>query len=165
MASNKNNVCNLIDRFSIRERIVLRLGWYGFMAVGTYGIFKQSPGWAAVYLLYSVLSFALVVLPGLCAHCPYPSRYGTCLFLPPKLVNRFYPYKGPHMRTVSKITVPIAMAGMVILPNIWLIWDLPLLLLFWLPVLPFVAVFPMHYCRRCRHFDCPLNKAVGSDVG
>lgn len=163
MALTKSNTCTLIDRFSITERIILRLGWYGFMAVGTYGIFKQSPGWAAVYLLYSVLGFALVVLPGLCAHCPYPTRYGTCLFLPPGLLKRFYPYKGPHMCPASKIAVPSALVGMVLFPNIWLLSDPPLLIPFWLLGLPTVAVFPMHYCRRCRHFDCPLNKAAPSD--
>ncbi len=165
MASTKNRTCNLIDRFSLPERIVIRLGWYGFMAVGTYGMFKQSPGWAAVYLLYSILGFALIVLPGLCAHCPYPSRYGTCLFLPPKLVSRYYPYKGPRMHPVSKIAVPIAMLGIVLLPNIWLVSDPPLLILFWLLGLPTLAVFPMHYCRRCRHVGCPLNKAAGPDAG
>jgi hypothetical protein len=163
MASTKNNACTLIDRFSMSERIVMRLGWYGFMAVGTCGVFKQSPGWAAVYLLYSVLSFALVVLPGLCAHCPYPSRYGTCLFLPPKLVNRFYPYKGPHMNPLSKIAVPIAMAGIVLLPNLWLVSDPLLLMLFWLLALPTLMVFPIYYCRRCRHVECPLNKAVAPE--
>lgn len=163
MASAKSNTCTLIDRFSITERILLRLGWYGFMAVGTYGIFKQSPGWAAVYLLYSVLGFALVVLPGLCAHCPYPTRYGTCLFLPPGLLKRFYLYKGPHMHPASKIAAPIALVGMVLFPNVWLVSDPPLLIPFWLLGLPIVAVFPMLYCRRCRHFDCPLNKAAPSD--
>ena len=162
MASTKNSACNLIDRFSIFERIVMRLGWFGFMAVGTYGIFKQSPGWAAIYVAYSVLSFALVVLPGLCTHCPFPFKYGTCLFLPPGLINRFYPYKGPRMHAASKIAVPIVLVVMALLPNIWLVSDPPLLMLFWLLGLPTLAVFPMHYCRRCRHFDCPLNKAVGS---
>jgi hypothetical protein len=163
MASTKNNTCNLIDRFSISERIVMRLGWYGFMAVGTYGIFKQSPGWAVIYVAYSVLSFTLVVLPGLCAHCPFPSKYGTCLFLPPGLINQFYPYKGPRMHPASKIAVPITLLGMVLLPNIWLVSDPPLLMLFWLLALPILAVFPLYYCRRCRYFDCPLNKAAASD--
>lgn len=67
------------------------------------------------------------------------------------------------MRTASKIAAPTALVGMVILPNIWLIWDPPLLILFWLLGLPILVVFPMHYCRRCRHFGCPLNKAVDPD--
>jgi hypothetical protein len=160
MASNRNNTCTLIDRFSLPERVVMRLGWYGFMAVATYGIFKQSPGWAVIYVAYSVLSFALVVLPGLCSHCPFPSKHGTCLFLPPGLISRFYPYKGPRMHPLSKIAVPIVLVGMALVPHIWLVSDPPLLILFWLLGLPTIAAIPLHYCRRCRHFDCPLNKAV-----
>jgi hypothetical protein len=149
----------LIDRFSLQERLVVRTGWYGFMIIGTIGIFMQAPIWAAVYLGYSLVAFGLIILPGLCAHCPYPSQYSTCLFLPPALVNRFYPYKGPQMHPTAKILVFIAMAAIVMLPQFWLIASLPLFLLFWLFALPTLVAFPMHYCKRCRHFDCPLNRS------
>ncbi len=165
MASLKNSVtCTLIDHFSLMERITIRLGWYGFMIVGTFGIYKQSPAWAAVYVVGALLGFALVVLPGLCAHCPYPPKHATCLFLPPGFINRFYPYKGPQMSTAEKITVFTVMAGMVILPNFWLVSDIPVLLVFWLLGLPTLAAFPAHYCRRCRHFRCPMNKATGFET-
>lgn len=162
MAGILNTPCTLIDRFSLPERILVRLGWYGFMAVGTYGIYRQSPLWAVLYLAYSAAGFLWIVLPGLCAHCPYPSRFGTCLFLPPRLLNRFYPYKGPHMRPAAKLSVLMAMAGMLVIPNIWLVSDPPRLLLFWGLGLPVLAVFPLHYCRRCRHSGCFLNRAAGS---
>lgn len=156
---NHSTACALIDRFTLMERIVMRTGWYGFMAVGVFAIYKQAPLWAVVYTVYSILGFALVVLPGLCNHCPYPSQRGTCLFLPPGLVNRFYPYKGPQMSPAAKIAVFAVMAGMVIMPLVWLISDLPMLMLFLLLCLPTLAVILMHYCKRCRHFGCPLNKA------
>ncbi len=162
MASITTKTCTLIDRFSLTERIVMRLGWFGFMAVGAYGIYKQSPLWAGIYVACSALGFALVVLPGLCGHCPYPSKHGTCLFLPPGLINRFYPYKGPHMRKAVKGAVLVTMVGMVIMPNVWLVSDPPLLGLFWLLGVPTIAAFPMHYCRRCRHFGCPMNKVSAS---
>ena len=148
----------LIDRFSLKERLLSRAGWYGFMIVATGGIFMQAPVWAMIYLLYCLAAFTLVILPGLCAHCPYPSEYSSCLFLPPTLVNRFYPYKGPQMRPASKIAVPVAMMGIVLMPHFWLMANLPLLLLFWLLALPTLISFPMHFCKHCRHFDCPLNK-------
>ena len=149
----------LIDRFSIQERILLPIGWYGFMLVGTWGVLRQSAGWAAGYLLYAALAFGLLILPGLCAHCPYPSRYGTCLFLPPAFLNRFYPYRGPTMSPAEKRAVPAAMAGIVLIPQFWLIREPTLLLLFWLLALPTLAAFPRHYCRHCRHVGCPLNAA------
>lgn len=151
--------CKLIDRFSMRERIIMQSAWYGFLAVGTYGIFKAAPLWAAIYAAYVALSFAAIILPSLCAHCPFPSEHATCLFMPPGLLNRFYPYKGPRMSTAGKIATVIFMAGLVIIPNIWLIRDFALLALFWILALPGLAAFPVHYCKRCRHFDCPMNKA------
>ena len=155
----------LIDRFSPFERVLLPAGWYGFMLVAVWGIFGQSPAGAVFYLLYSLMVFGLVILPGLCAHCPYPSRYGTCLFLPPGLLNRFFPYRGPRMSAAAKLGVPAAMAGVVLLPQWWLIRDLTTLMLFWLLALPTLAAFPRHYCRRCRHADCPLNRAkIGKTV-
>jgi hypothetical protein len=159
MQSTNSSDGNRIDRFSLKERLLSRIGWYGFMIVGTWGIFMQAPIWAVIYVLYSCAAFALVVLPGLCAHCPYPSEYSTCLFLPPAWVNRFYPYKGPKMHPLAKILVFVAMAGIVLMPQFWLIANLPLFLLFWLLAVPVVAAFPMHFCKRCRHFDCPMNKA------
>ena len=161
-SSNELTGCTLIDRFSLKERAIMRIGWYGFMAVGTIGIYKQSPVWAMLYVAYSLLSFALVILPALCSHCPYPSKHGTCLFLPPGLLNRFYPYKGPQMSLAGKFAVFITMAGIVILPHFWLIKDLPMLLLFWCFGLPTLMAFPLHYCKHCRHFDCPMNKAEGA---
>lgn len=152
---------SLIDRFSLKERILIRMGWYGFMIVGTWGIFVQAPFWAVIYLLYSLAAFVLVIFPGLCAHCPYPSLYSTCLFLPPAWVNRFYPYQGPQMHPAAKMMTFIAMAGIIAMPQFWLLSSLPLFILFWTLALPTVAAFPMYYCRRCRHFDCPMNKAHG----
>jgi hypothetical protein len=162
MQSENNTSCPLIDRFSLKERMIMKLGWYGFMAIGSYGIYKQSPVWAGVYVVCALLAFARVIMPGLCAHCPYPSRHDTCLFLPPSLLNRFYPYKGPQMSRAEKISVGVAMAGLVIMPTVWLITDLPLLILFGLFGLPTLAAFPVHYCKRCRHFDCPMNNAGGA---
>jgi type IV secretory pathway TrbL component len=67
------------------------------------------------------------------------------------------------MNPLSKIAVPIAMAGIVLLPNLWLVSDPLLLMLFWLLALPTLMVFPIYYCRRCRHVECPLNKAVAPE--
>ena len=155
----KNNECMLIDCFSLTEKILLRIGWYGFLVVGTYAIYKQDPLWAWIYAAYAILGFALLVLPSLCAHCPYPYEFSTCLFLPPALLRRYYPYRGPGMSITGKVVALSTMTGMVLLPNFWLIHDIGLAVLFWLLALPMLAIFPLHYCARCRHFSCPLNKA------
>jgi hypothetical protein len=79
--------------------------------------------------------------------------------MPPALLKRFYPYKGPKMSKSGKVTAFVAMSGMVVIPQFWLIHDLPLLAFFWLLGLPVLAIFPFFYCKRCRHFSCPMNKS------
>jgi bacteriorhodopsin len=150
--------CTLIDRFSMPQKLLMRIGWLTSTAVGVVSIAKHAPLWAGIYVAYVVLGFALVVLPSLCAHCPYPAKFSTCLFMPPGIVKRFYPYRGPRMSVYGKVATFTAMVGMFIMPLFWLIHDLPLLVLYGLLGLPVLAAFPAFFCRRCRHFDCPMNK-------
>ena len=156
--------CSLIDRFSLKQKLLMRTGWLGLMAVGTGGIYLQDHFWALVYIISALAGFALVVLPGLCAHCPYPSTSSTCLFLPAQFVLRFYPYRGPRMSLGGKLAVAAVIIGLIALPQFWLIQRPGLLALFWLLALPAIAAFPLHYCRRCRHMGCPLNQAAGQLV-
>jgi hypothetical protein len=41
MPSSNTTECKLIDRFSLQERIVMRTGWLGMTAIGTYGIYRE----------------------------------------------------------------------------------------------------------------------------
>jgi hypothetical protein len=164
MTSQKSAACTLIDRFSLKERIVMRSLWTAFTAVGAYGIWIRSPLWAVLYLVFTALGFALVVLPSLCAHCPYPARHDTCLFAPPGVIRRYFPYKGADMSAAEKVGPFAAMAGMVIMPNFWLASSPLLLLLFWIFALPTLAAFPRHFCKRCRHLSCPMNRASFPDA-
>jgi hypothetical protein len=134
------------------------------MAVGTWGIYLKSPLWSLFYLLYSIGGFTLVILPGLCAHCPYPYRFSTCLFFPLGLLKRYYPYKGPRMSRAEKIFVAVVMAGIFIFPQFWLLRQPGTLAVFWLLALPVLIVFPLYYCRRCRHVGCPMNRVADHKV-
>jgi hypothetical protein len=161
MAAKRDAGCKLLDRFSLKDKLLMRTGWLGFMAVGAYGIYRQDPLWAFLYAAWGVLGFALVVLPFLCAHCPYPYRLSTCLFMPPQLLQRYYAYRGPQINTAKKIAAGAALASMAVLPQFWLVHDIPLLVIFWIVGTPVIAAFPLHYCNQCRHFGCPMNKAKG----
>lgn len=160
MSSLSPHTCSMIDRFSLQERVLMRTAWAVFTALGAWGIYRHAPLWSLLYLIYVLAGFALVVLPGLCAHCPYPSKFSTCLFLPPGLVQRFYPYRGPTMSPFEKIAVSVTMAGMVLIPQIWLVREPVILVIFWLSAIPVIAAFPLYYCRRCRHQGCPMNRVA-----
>ena len=158
MSENKSDSI-LIDHFSLKARLFMMTGCFGFMAIGIYGIYKQDPLWAWLYAAYGIIGFLLVVLPCLCTHCPYPYKLSTCLFMPPGLLKKFYPYQGPEMSLGGKIATFTIMAGMIVIPNFWLINDLPMLLIYWLLCLPVAAGIALHYCKYCRHFGCPMNRA------
>jgi hypothetical protein len=156
--NEKNHHCfKPKDHFTLTERILMRAGWGGFMLTGFFGIYKQDPIWAWGYAVLGILGFLMLVIPFLCVHCPYPYHYSTCLFIPPGFLKRFYPYRGPKMSAFGKIAVFVVLACMVVLPNLWLVTDLPLLLLFWIFGLPTIASFPAYYCKQCRHTGCPMN--------
>jgi hypothetical protein len=161
MSDPNRGECSLNDRFSLKEKFVMRIGWLGFTAVGAYGIYRIDPPWAILYAIWGLMAFALVVLPFLCAHCPYPYQLSTCLLLPPEWVRRAYTYRGPQIGTAEKIAAGAALGSMVVIPQFWLVRDIPLLLLFWVVAAPAIAVFPLHYCSRCRHHGCPMNKVKG----
>lgn len=160
MPVKSDNGCTLHDHFSLKEKVLMRAGWYGFTVVGAYAIYKQSPLWALAYIFYVAIGFALVVIPCLCAYCPYPYKFSTCLFMPSGLIRKFYAYRGPQPILAGKIAACVIMAGATIIPNFWLFKDIPLLIIFWLFGLPTLVAFPFHYCRHCRHVGCPLNRAA-----
>jgi hypothetical protein len=160
MTADGHTGCGLLDRFSLKDKFFMRIGWLGFMAVGAYGIYRQDPIGAFLYIAWGVLGFALVVLPFLCAYCPYPYQLSSCLFMPPQLVTRFYAPRGLPIPAGKKIAAGAALASMALIPQFWLFRDIPLLLLFWLIAAPVIAAFPLHYCSRCRHSGCPMNRAV-----
>jgi hypothetical protein len=147
--------------FSTLEKTLMQVSFYGVVLVGVLAIGQQSPPWAAGYSGFMVIGMLFFVGPGLCAHCPYPTYYGDCLFLPTGFVNRFYPYSGPVMNTFEKISITVVLLGTVLAPHPWLIKAPVWLIPFWVFALPFLLVTPVYYCRRCRHFGCPLNRVKG----
>ncbi len=159
MTGKNINICTLHDSFSLKDKIFMRIGWYGFMAVGTYAIYKQNPLWAWAYIAYVIIGFALVVIPWLCAHCPYPYQFSTCLFMPAGFLRKFYAYRGPKPSLAGKTAACVIMVGTVVIPNFWLINDMPLITIFWLFGLPTLLAFPLHYCKHCRNSGCPANRA------
>lgn len=158
MSKQGNEECSLHKGFSLKERIIMQIGWNGFMLIGIYAIYKQSPLWALAYVAYIIIGFAFIVMPMLCAYCPYPYQYSTCLFMPAGILRKFYPYRGAQTSLAGRTASGIIMVGAVLIPNYWLFRDIPLFFLFWLFALPTLLALPLHYCKQCRHSGCPANR-------
>jgi hypothetical protein len=147
-----------MDGFSLGQKIILRLLFIGFMAVGAYAIFLHSLAWGWIYLGVAILGQAVFVLPSLCGHCPYPNQYRDCLFLPAGIMRRLVGYRGPKVTASETALISITLLLVVGIPQVWLIRHTGLLILFWAVLLPFVAYFPLNLCKRCRHTGCPANR-------
>jgi hypothetical protein len=153
-----NDCGELLDKFSPTQKIVLRLLLAAFIAVGAYAIFLHSAAWGWIYLGVAILGQAFFVLPSLCGHCPYPHKLGDCLFLPAGLLRRLVKYRGPKVTGQETALISITLLLVVGMPQMWLFAEPWLLILFWALLIPFVAYFPLHLCKRCRHTGCPSNR-------
>ncbi len=151
-----NRCSNLISAFSFLEKTIMRMSFYGFIIVGAYGICMESFAWGMAYISFAIFGLTFVVLFCLCAHCPYPYKHSTCLFLPFEWVKKLYRYRSDRMGVLDKIGWITMILSLTLIPQCFLIRNLQLLALFWFSYIP-MLLFPFYYCRRCRHIHCPLN--------
>jgi hypothetical protein len=160
---SQNSGCGvpLISQFAFAEKILISVGFYAFMVVGALGIYMKSVAWGILYTGFAVFGLLFVVLYALCSHCPYPHIYSECLFLPHGWIRKWVRYRPTPMSLSDKTGFVLITVGLVAIPQYWLAGNGTLLILFWVVCLPVLAVFPFHYCKRCRHFGCPFNSVDG----
>jgi len=84
-------------------------------------------------------------------------------------LKKLYTFRSERMSILDKIGWIIMMAGLVMIPQYWLLENHVVLTIFWILGLPTLVSISFYYCRRCRHFDCPFNsvrmKSEAKDQG
>ena len=152
---------NIAKGFSLSEKILMGLGIYGSVVIGTYGISLQSITWGLLYLGFVLFGMLVLFGYGLCSHCPYiHEEYIDCLFPPwGKIYKKLYNYRSEKLTLLDKIIFLTTMIGIPLIPQYWLLKNYTVLVIFWLFYLPTAAGFLFYECRRCQHFGCPFNKA------
>jgi hypothetical protein len=158
------DACEFVDRFPVWQKMALRLLMIAFPLVGAIAVFRYDAVWGWIYVAFMVLGQVFLVLPALCAHCPYPYEHNDCLLLPAGLLRRLIKYRGPEITGGGKVALSIGMAGAVLIPQYWLFREPLLLILFWALLLPFLAFFQFYLCNHCRHTGCPANRVPGGAV-
>ena len=148
---------NLADRFSLVEKILMRIGFYGVLIIGAYGIYLESITVGLIYTAFVIFGLSVLLSYCLCSHCPYPYKYSDCLFVPARLVKKSYKFRSGPMSILDKIGFIVMMVGVVVIPQYWLLENYAILIIFWVFCLPTFAGFVFYECRRCRHFGCPFN--------
>ena len=151
--------CELKDGFTLKEKALARIGFYGMISVGALAIYSRSPVWGILYLCFALVGNLFVVYSFLCAYCPYPFKYSDCLFFPYQVVSRVVSERKGQITPGKRRGFVLVMAGLVLIPQYWLFSSPGLLVLFWILALPLLMVFPLYYCRRCRHEKCGFNRA------
>lgn len=151
--------CELKDGFTLAEKTLARIGFYGLISVGAYAIYSRNPVWCILYLCFALVGNLFVVYSFLCAYCPYPFKYSDCLFFPYQAVSNVVSEREGQITPRKRLGFVLVMAGLVLIPQYWLLSSHILLVLFWILALPLLLAFPFYYCRRCRHERCGFNRA------
>jgi len=151
------------ESFTWYEKLLVRVGLAALLCLGTIGIGRESLAAAVGYLLFALAGGLLVVYDFLCVYCPYPYKYSDCLFFPHQLLTRVVGRRTGRISWSRKFLFLATAAGLVLIPQYWLWGNWALLAGFWTLAAAIGLAFGLHFCRRCRHGPCPLNRAVGVD--
>ena len=151
------------DGFAWHEKLLVRSGLAALLCVGTIGICRESLAAAVGYLLFALVGGLLLVYDFLCVYCPYPYKYSDCLFFPHQFLTHVVGRRTGRIHWSRKTLFLATVAGLVLIPQYWLWGHWGLLAGFWTLAAAIGLAFALHYCRRCRHGQCPLNQAVGAD--
>lgn len=147
---------NLANKFSLFEKIPIRVTFYGLIIIGALSIYAESLLWGLIYTVFLIFG-AIILLSCLCTHCLYPFRYSDCLILPFKVIKKICKFRSQPMGIIDTFGFIIVLGGIVIIPQYWLFKNNIFLILFWVFCFPTFAIFPLYFCRRCRHLSCPFN--------
>jgi hypothetical protein len=154
---NGNHQVKIVERFTLVQKILMRVGFYGFMVIGAYGIYVESILWGLIYSGFVIVGIEFGLSYFLCSRCPYPYEYSDCLFAPFWVFTKQYTFRPGTMSIFDKTFFISSMAGFVIIPQYWLFKNYTILILFWIFCLPTIASLPLFWCRRCKNSHCCFN--------
>lgn len=148
----------LTRTFSLFEKGIARIGFYGFIFTGIYGVFVANPILGIVYGFFAMIGLVAVLLRCLCSHCPYPHKYGTCPFFPAEGHQMLFRWRRGPLNALERAGFFGIFSYLILVPQYWLSGNTPVLVLFWVLCLLGLAPYPMYHCFKCRHVHCPINR-------
>ena len=99
--------CRFVYEFPGTHKIAMRFLMIAFIVVGAYAVFLHNWAWGWIYVAVVVLGQAILVLPNLCAHCPYPHEHNDCLLIPAGVVRKLIPYRGPEIGRGGRLAMAV----------------------------------------------------------
>lgn len=152
---DKNKINN--KKFTLIEKIFMRIGYYGYQIVGLIGIIKVNFNIGIAYLIF-IISGSFLVFYCLCSHCPHQHYFSQCTFVPFGFQKKLFKFRPTKMNIFEIIGHNIITKGAIIIPQYWLIKDLKLFILFWLLCIPTILRLSFYHCRKCQNYGCPFCK-------
>jgi hypothetical protein len=156
------------EQLKVSHRLPDCLYWNLFFIVPVFtagmGIWKHSIQWTLVYIVLTILTFAVVVYRFFCTHCPHyirSERKVCCLFLC-KVPKYFKERPGPYS-LAERLILFSSLLVWVLFPVYWLHASIGLLVIYSVSLTALLATLRRYECGRCIHFDCPANN-VAEDV-
>jgi len=124
--------------------------------IGLFAIVTVTVEWAIIYLLILVIS-PIGVLLSYCAKCRCNS---TCSHVFPGLVVKYLPQREHTGYTKIDIAImALSIALILLFPQIWLIRNPPLLIMFWSLISIGFIMIQLKVCPSCKNTICALCSA------
>ncbi len=153
------NECTVKDHFELHEKLLMRGGFGIIILLAFLAILRHEPSAAFVYLAAAMIGGLLVVYRFLCVYCPYPYHFSDCLFIPYQAIKGVAKKREGECDAIDKAGTLLVTLIIVVFPQYWLFMHPWMAITFWVVALAFLLVFPLYYCKRCRHRQCMANRA------
>lgn len=125
------------------------------IVIGALSIFKSSVLLTIAYLGASMILFTIVIY-SYCSKCP--CRLHSCAHILPGKLTKFLPSRkvGQYI-TLDFLGVIIPLVIIFAFPQLWLIKNLGLLIVFWALVIVALVEIRFSVCKGCGNQYCPIN--------
>jgi len=118
-------------------------------------ISRQSLSLAAIYLVASIISMAVIIY-SFCSKCP--CRKHECGHVLLGWLTRFFPDRKEEKYTVLDLSgVLIPLLFIIVFPQFWIKSSIPVLVAFWGLLILTGLEISTRVCRGCGNKYCPLN--------
>jgi hypothetical protein len=159
----KDNInCSLAEGFSLWEKIYAQFSFIAMSVIGTVGIVLVDWPWILPYIFINWYGIPGIVMRHLaCPRCPHLYKYGDCLQFHPKVTRKIVkkrkttPFNGLEKFLFYMIFILIP-----VYPIYWLLFNKLLLIVFLISAVMWYSGQFLYFCKRCRVYDCPFNRAT-----
>jgi len=131
----------------------------GAFLSGGYAVFIDSILFGSIYAVIIVIFFA--VIPAVyCSKCPCRGKCMHVILGPISKLLISKPNESAYTATDVVLTLAVAAAA-VIMPQPWLIKNIPLMIFYWTAVTIAAAEIFLFVCKGCGNEKCPMKNMSG----